>query len=121
MLRMVPPPRPGEDLLALLRHHRHRPAILAPGTFVMAFDGGAFLAPAYRLHPRRGDAARLEIVARRIGAAIAEREIIFAGAALVGMAFDGDADRGVAGEPGGLSVERGAGLGVERIGIGLEK
>ena len=47
-----------------------------------------------------------EIVARGIGAAVAEREIIFAGAALVGMAFDRHPHVRVAAEPVGLGVER---------------
>ena len=38
-----------------------------------------------------GDAARGQVVAGRGGAAGAEREVVFARAALVGMAFDGDA------------------------------
>ena len=36
------------------------------------------------------DAARGEIGANRLGAAGAERNVVFAGAALVGMAFDGE-------------------------------
>ena len=47
-----------------------------------------------------------EIVLGGVGAAVAEREIVFAGAALVGMALDGDPDAGIAGQPGGLGVER---------------
>src|SRR5690606_18933437 len=99
------------------RHHRHGAAVLRPGALVRTERLGTLLAPAYRLHPAGIDTARLEIVARRIGPAVAERQVILAGAALVGMALDRDAHVRVAVEPGGLRVEGALRRTVERIGI----
>ena len=88
-----------------MRKHRDRPAVLGPGAFVGAERLGPFLAVADHRHPTGGDSARLEIVLRRIGAPVAQSEIIIPGAALVGMALDRDPDGRVALEPLGLGVE----------------
>ena len=51
-----------------------------------------------------------EVFAHGLGAARAERDIVFAGAALVGMTFDGEGVLRVAGQPLRLVVEGGARL-----------
>src|SRR5215207_4613024 len=81
--------RPARDVVA----HRHRP-LLAVGD--RADAGG-------------GDAPRSKIVAHHLGAAAAEREVVFARAALVGVALDQERVARVARQPLGLLVEGGDG------------
>src|SRR5690606_24146222 len=52
------------------------------------------------------DAARGEIITHRLGAPGAERDVVFARAALVGVAFDDEGVLTVAGQPLRLLVER---------------
>ena len=54
------------------------------------------------------DAAGREIVAHGLGAAGPKRDVVFARAALVGMAFDGEGVVAVLLQPLRLLVERGA-------------
>src|SRR3546814_2366521 len=67
------------------------------------------------VNPRRIDAQRGEIIFRRIGAALTERDIIVAGTAFVGMAFQRDADGRVALQPLRLAAQRRLILGVAII------
>ncbi len=67
------------------------------------------------------DAARDQIFAHRLRAAGAERDVVFAGAALVGVAFDGEGVAVVVAEPLRLLVERGAGLLGQLRRVGLEE
>src|SRR3546814_5462019 len=67
------------------------------------------------VNPRRIDAQRGEIIFRRIGAALTERDIIVAGTAFVGMAFQRDADGRVALQPLRLAAQRRLILGVDII------
>src|SRR3546814_1077562 len=55
---------------------RHRAAVLRPGFLVRSDRRRAFLAIADDVNPRRIDAQRGEIIFRRIGAALTERDII---------------------------------------------
>src|SRR3546814_2846813 len=52
-----------------------------------------------------------------VGAAIAQSEVVFAGAALVGVAFDRDANLRILGEPCGLGVQRGGRGAVQLIAV----
>ena len=67
------------------------------------------------------DAARGQIFAHGLRPARAERDVVFAGAALVGVALDGEGVAVIVAEPLRLLVERSAGLLGELRGIGLEE
>src|SRR5215212_3727017 len=78
------------DALRACVQHRNRTAILGPAGDVVADRNWAFLAVRDRPHPRGIDAARGEEGAHRLCTPRAQRNIVFAGAALVGVAFDGE-------------------------------
>ena len=101
-------------------NHRHRAAVLGPGFLVGAGRDRPLLAPAGHQQPRRRHALRHQEIARRIGAPLAQRLVIFARAALVGMAFDRGADVGVGDQPARLRRQRRLRRLVERIFVGAE-
>src|SRR3984885_5632700 len=70
--------------------YRDGAAILRPARDVVTDRDRAFLAVGDRPHPAGIDAARGEEGANRLGAPRPQRDVVFAGAALVGMAFDGE-------------------------------
>src|SRR3546814_7817748 len=74
-------------------------AVLGIGGCGRTEFGGAFLAIADHVDAARVDAERRQVIFRGIGAALAERDIVVAGAAFVGVTFERDADRGVALQP----------------------
>ena len=82
--------RCSEILAAGAVQHGDGAAVLAPAGDVVADRDRALLAVGDGLHAVAGDALGDQKVARGGGAAGAERQVIFARAALVGMAFDGD-------------------------------
>src|SRR3954447_24157043 len=88
------PPAPAKfskpDTLRACVQHRHRAAVLGPAGDVIADRNRAFLAVGDRPHPRGIDAARGEEGAHRRSTPRAQRNVVFAGAALVGVAFDGE-------------------------------
>src|SRR5690554_706273 len=98
-----------------------RAAVLAPAGNVVADRHRAFLAEGLAGDALLVDAARHEIVHHHRGAAGAQRDIVFASAALVGMAFDHDAVVLVLVEPGRLLVQRGRSLGGQRTRIRFEE
>src|SRR3546814_9417145 len=65
-----------------------------------------FLAIADDVDAARVDAERCQIIFRGIGTAFAERDVVIAGAAFVGMAFERDANRRVALQPLRLALQR---------------
>src|SRR3954471_23188333 len=65
-------------------------AIARPGALVGADHLGPLLAVADGFDAIGRNALRDQILAHRIGPALAERKIVLAGAALVALAFDGD-------------------------------
>src|ERR1700740_1447625 len=78
-------------------------AVLLPAGFVVFGAEGLFFAEADGAHAIGRDAQGDEILLHRVGAPIAESEVVFGGAALVAMAFNGHANlRIVAQEVGGL-------------------
>ncbi len=83
---------------------RHRAAVLRPAGDVVADRDRPFLAVGDRLHALGRNAACREIFARGGGAAGAERDVVFARAAFVGMAFDRDRVIGVLLQPRRLLV-----------------
>src|SRR5258706_2952598 len=86
-------------------------AILLPAGFVALVAEGLFFAEADGADAIGGEAEGDEILLDGAGAAIAEREVVFGGTALVAMAFDGDAElRVIAQEVSGLG-ESCAGVG----------
>src|SRR5216684_8747963 len=70
--------------------HRNGAAVLRPARDVIAYRDRAFLAVGDGPHPRGIDAARRQEGPNRLGTAGAKRNIVFAGAALVRMAFNGE-------------------------------
>jgi len=78
-------------------------AVLGVALFAGLHAEGLFLAEADGVHAIAGDAESDEIRADGIGAAYAESQVVFGGAAFVAVAFDGDAGlRIVLEEVGGL-------------------
>src|SRR5208282_66623 len=85
---------------------RHAAAVLRPGRFVVTDHRRAFLAVADGSDAAGGDAERDQRAFHRVGAAIAEREVVFARAAVVAMAFDRDFHVLIFLEPGCLALKR---------------
>src|SRR5438105_2276046 len=71
--------------------HGDRPPVLRPAGNIVAYRDRTFLAVGDRAHPVGIDAACGEIIMHGLGAPGAERDIVFPGSALVGMALDGEA------------------------------
>src|SRR5215469_17888382 len=90
-------------LTACSVHGRYRAAVLRVGLFARAGNGGALLAVADRRNAGSRNARRNQDVLRRLGAPLAEREIVLARAALVAMALDRDCNVRIAPQPIGLS------------------
>ena len=67
--------------------HRHRPPVLSPGQVVRAWHLRPLLAVGERAQAGGRNAERREIVLRRIGAAVAQCQVVLARAALVGVAL----------------------------------
>src|SRR5262245_12725547 len=101
--------------------HRDGAAVLRPARDVVAHRDRPLLAVRDGAHAISVDAARDHIVAHRLRAAGAERDIVLARAALVGMTFDGEAVLGIVLQPLHLLVERGARLRRQLARIGLEE
>src|SRR6202030_3674704 len=70
--------------------YRDGAAILRPARDVVTDRDRTFLAVRDRPHPAGIDAARGEEGANRLGTPRTQRDVVFAGAALVRMAFDGE-------------------------------
>src|ERR1700731_4591543 len=87
--------------------HRHGAAVLRPARYVVADRDRPFLAVGNRAHAMRLHAARDQIVVHGLRAPGAERDIVFARAALVGMAFDEETILRVAAQPLRLLVQGG--------------
>src|SRR5690606_23026929 len=66
------------------------------------------------------DAAADQVRANGLGATGAQGQVVFARAALVGVAFDADGHLRVAGQPGGLGGQPRLGLGTHRIRVQVE-
>src|SRR5438105_2081702 len=83
----------------------HAAAVLRVGGIVWMRHRRPLLAVADRLHPPSGDAERAEHVLHRLSTAFAEREVVFAGAALVGVPLDRHGDIGIAPQPLRLALQ----------------
>ena len=101
--------------------HRDGAAVLRPAGDVVADRDGALLAVGNGAHAVGRDAARGEVVTHGLAAAGAERIVVFAGAALVGMAFDGEGVARIALEPASLLVEGRDGGRGQVGGVGFEE
>src|SRR5689334_151977 len=80
-------------------------AVLRPARDVVAHRDRPFLAVRYGPHAVRLDAARDQIIVHRLGAPGAERDVVFARAALVGMALDHEIVLRIGAQPLRLLVE----------------
>src|SRR3546814_2436822 len=96
-------------------------AILGPRLFGRTEDRRALLAVAERAQPRAVDALSRQIVADRVGTALAEGEVVLAGAALVGVALDRRRDVRVLAQPAGPALDLVAALGIEVVTVVLEE
>src|ERR1043166_4875120 len=100
---------------------RHRAAVLRPARNVVADRDRPLLAVGDGAHAVGFDAARREVVAHRLGAPGAERDVVFARAALVRVAFDRKGVAVVAAKPLRLLVDPRDGLPGELGGIWFEE
>src|SRR6516164_1594433 len=82
-----------------------RTAVLGIGLFGRADNGRTLLAIADRRDPARGNPRRDEHILDRLGAALAERKVVFARPTLVAMALDRDGDIWITAQPIGLPRE----------------
>src|SRR5258708_17659551 len=89
---MLRPYAEDTDVCVLLGADEVAAAILLPARFVVLVAEGLFLAEADGADAIGGDAQGNEILLDGAGAAIAEREVVFGGPALVAMAFNGHAN-----------------------------
>src|SRR5262245_38424196 len=87
--------------------HRDGAAVLRPAGDVVAYRDRPFLAVGDRAHAADLDAARGKVVAHRLGATGPERDVVFAGAALVGVALDQEGVARIGAQPLRLLLERG--------------
>src|SRR5690349_13092031 len=83
-------------------------AVNAPRLLVRARIHRPLLAVRHRGHAVAGDAERNQIIARCRGATGAKRQIVFAGAALVAIAFNENAHVLIAAQPRGLALKNSA-------------
>src|SRR5262245_12467636 len=90
--------------------HRDRTTILRPAGDIVTHRDRTLLAVGDGPHARRIDTAGGEVLARHLGAAGAQRDVVLARTPLVGVAFDGERITIVGLQPLRLLVERGAGL-----------
>src|SRR5438309_8430011 len=86
-------------------------AVLLPAGFVVLHAEGLLLAEADGAEAVGRNTQRNQILLDGAGAAVAEAEVIFGGATLVAMAFDGDFDRRVLLQEVSRLRERRAGIG----------
>src|ERR1700761_4973598 len=101
----------GDNLTTSLRlragvKHGDGTTILRPAGDVVTNRDRAFLAVRDRAHPARIDALRGEEGANRLGAPRPKRDVVFAGAALIRMALDGEGIAVVGLQPLHLLVQR---------------
>src|SRR6186713_232212 len=87
--------------------HRDGATVLRPAGDIVTDSDRTFLAVGDGPHAVRIDAAGREIASHRLGTACAERDVVFAGAALVRMAFDGEGIAVVGLQPLRLLLQRG--------------
>ena len=86
----------------------HATAVLRPGSLVRGRNRRPFLAEADRSDPVGIDAKRDKIFARRIRPALAQGQVVLAGATLIGMTFDDYLVGRISLEPGRPLLDRGA-------------
>src|SRR5262249_58036464 len=91
----------------------YRSPVLSIGFLGRTDHSRALLAIADGRNPSRRNSRRDEHVLGRLGAAFAEREIVFASTPLIAVAFDRDRDVRVAPKPIGLSGQELTGFGAD--------
>ena len=111
-------PRPGktgagpdQDERCALLDDQNAAAVLAPVLFAVADNGRTFLAVGYGAKTAGRHTQRNQIILHRIGPALAQGQIVFAGSTLVTMSFDGHALTGEMVQPIGLLAQYIAGAG----------
>src|SRR5688572_6506447 len=95
------------DLAELLEVHDLDAAIERIGLFVAACDRRALLPVAHRRELRLGHTLQQQRAAHRLAAALAETDVVFARAALVGMTFQTHFLRGILGQECGMRSHHG--------------
>src|SRR6185369_8473243 len=117
---------PDPLLLALLRlcllvDRSHAAAVLRPAAFVRLGALRTLLAVGDHGQAAGIDAEGSQVVGDRVGATLTQRQVVLAGAALVGMAFDGDGHRRMLSEPSRLLLQLRLGFSRQVIAIGVEE
>src|SRR5690348_436324 len=92
-----------EELFLLNR--RYAATILGPARLVRFDAHRTLFAVGDRLHTAGADAERLQVVLHRIGTALTQTEVVFAGAALVAVTFDSHGAGRVLVQPRGLTTQ----------------
>src|SRR5207248_8886981 len=85
--------KPFLEVASALRLHVV-PPVLAPAVLVMPLAAGLLLAVAHGPDARSVHTEVHQVLLRRVGAPLAEREVVLGGAALVAVSFDADAQVG---------------------------
>src|ERR1700704_5315050 len=101
--------------------HGHDAAVLRPARNIIAYRDRTLLAVGDRAHALRRDAARDQIVAHRWRAPSAERDVVFARTAFVGVALHVEGVLTVGLQPLRLLLQRRDRLRRELRGIGFEE
>src|SRR5262249_55956983 len=113
---------PATDALRTDPKHGHRATVLRPARNIIADSNRTFLAVGDRPHALWLDTARSQIITRRLRTTRAERDVVLARAAFVGMAFDRElAVLAVIHQPLRLLVERRTRLRRKLRRVGFEK
>src|SRR4051812_33559623 len=107
-------------LAGAVRDGRVAVTVLGPGLFGRAGVDRTLLAERDRLDAGARDALGDQEVTHGVGAAGAESQVVFAGAAFVGAAFDADLHGRIAVQPLGLPAQHRLGVGADRIFVGVE-
>src|SRR5207245_7888441 len=108
---LCPSPAPSFITRSLALDAEVGPTVLGPALLGGVGARRPFLAVGDRRHPVLRDTVGLEVIQRRLGAPIAERQVVFGRAAFVGVALDQHERVGVLLEPRHVARE-----GVDRVG-----
>src|SRR5690606_11894191 len=95
-------------------------AVLRPRVLTRALGRRLLLAEAHGLDLRVVHAQQGERAAHGLGALLAQRQVVLAAAALVGVAFDGDLARRVGLQEAGMAVDHRLELGLDGVAVEVE-
>src|SRR5215469_13097739 len=112
------------SLLLCSRRNDVDAPVLLPACFVVVFAYGLIFSVAHDVELGIGDADLHQIGLGGLGAGIAEREVVLFGAALIGVAFDGEVVIGILNNDvaqfGGIGLQRFHGVGTQFVLVVIE-